>query len=576
VYNALKAYLIPTNNHDKRWTEFVTVLVQHWKKDQPVGPDREAQATANFVFYADELPDVNPYPQYSVPDKDAVTNARTFLNGFPLEDSIYRSMLDAAGDKLKSIVFNRDYPDTQDTVRNVFRVEPWFTKLAYINFQKRLQNPDANFDREEWVLGPLTQRNIDWAKIATDLKTRYDQDFINTWRDFLSATSEAVPYGSFPRASAVLERLGSPTSPLMQLFCVASENTNVPSKEVMQAFQPVQLVTPPGCPTKLISSDAKPYVAGLGNLSNALKSIGSQGNPNEAAALSAKNAVSEALNAENALQLNFQPDPSDPKSTVLDKSQTLLKDPIQRVDPTLEGIAGAAINGQASSVCAAINPVFRKYPFNPSGEDATLQEVNEVLNPATGKLWDFVRGTLGPYVQKSGNSYIATMGQTAKITPSFLNFLNRAALMSQALYHGDASANPNMNFTIHAMPSPDVDHVTLSIDGATLSGDPKTGVSQSFPWPGSAQDFTLLARFGGSSSDFTMVHKPGLWAVWHALERAERNGNNVQWTQATEGVGPTMINGHPLTVNFGLDATSGQILRAQYFSGLGCPTRAVQ
>jgi type VI secretion system protein ImpL len=578
VYNALKAYLITTNNHDKQWSDLVPVLVQHWKKDQTVDSERESQATANFAFYAEELPEANPYPQYSVPDKDAVTNARIFLNKFPLEDGIYRAMLDAAGDKLRPIIFNRDYPGTEDTVRNNYRVEPWFLKQGYINFQKQVQNPNASLTREEWVLGPSTQQNIDKAAIMANLKVRYDKDFIKTWREFLAATSESVPYSDYVRAASVLERLGGPQSPLMQLFCVASENTSVPVKEVSDAFQPVQIVAPPGCLRQLISPAAKPYVEGLGNLSNALKAIGPVTAPNQSAAQSAAGSVSNALTAETGLVTGFPSDPTDPKATVLSKSQSLLKEPIEQVSPTLGGLNNVVVNGQAGGMCATINPVFRKYPFNSnSKEDATLQEVNEALNPQSGKLWAFVKGTLATFVQQAGSDYVAIPGQPSTVTPGFLGFLNRASHMSQAIYHGDPSGNANMSFTIQALPSQDVDHVSLAIDGITLAGDPKNKPSQTFPWPGSAQQFTLQARFGGSSSDFTIVSTTGLWAVWHALERADRGtGDSLQWTPITPGEGPIKVNGHPLTVKFGLDPQSAQVLRAQYFAGLSCPGKAIQ
>ena len=408
VYNVLKAYLITTSHPEKRWSELSPVLTQHWKQDQQVSVPREQLAERNFDFYAEELPSDNPYKQFAVPDAVAVENARAFLRRFAQADRIYRSMLDAAGDKLKPIVFNRDYPGTEDSVHNMYRIEPWFTKTAYANFQKQLQNPDAYFTGEEWVLGKETAQSYDKAKMVADLGALYDKDFVNAWRAYLAATSEALPYSNYVRAANVLEKLGGPQSPLMQLFCVASENTNVSKKEVAQAFQPVQLITPPGCVRQLVGGTANPYVAGLGNLSNALKAIGPVSTPNQAAAAAAAAPEGAALNAASTLTLGFQLDPSDPKAIVSTKSAALLKDPIEHVPPTLEGIAGALINGQAGDMCAAINPVFRKYPFNPSSkEDASLQEVNAALKPQDGKLWAFVKGALAPFVQQAGSDYVA-------------------------------------------------------------------------------------------------------------------------------------------------------------------------
>lgn len=584
VYNVLKSYLITVHYADKAraWNDFSPVLLQHWKKEQQVQPEQDTQAARHFAFYADDLSNGSPYPLVAEPDKlTEVTTARAFLNRLPLEDSIYRSMLDGAGARLKPLIFNHDYPGTSDTVQNTFKVESWFTKLGYTNFQKQLSSADPLSSREEWVLGPLTQHNYDKQQILAHLRVRYDQDFIETWRKFLNATRESIPYGNYLRASSVLEKLGGPQSALMLLFCVASENTNVATPEITQAFQPIHQIAPAGClpQMQLISPLVNPYAAGLGNLSIALKGIGPIGNPNEAAAGNARGAVTNAQSAENALQLTFRPDPSDQRGLVLNKSEALLKDPIEGVPPTLDGINGAALNGQAGATCAAINPLFHKYPFNPgSKDDATLQEVNQVLNPQSGTLWKFVDGPLAPFVQKVGTDYAATTGQTAKVTPGFLAFINHASRLSQALYHGDPSGNPTLTFTMTALPAPDVDHVTLTINGSALSDAPKNKPAKTFTWPGTGQQSASLeARFGGSTTDSSVINRSGLWAIWHVLERAEHGADNsLGWTIRTAEEGPVMMNGHPQTVKFSLDPLSAQILRPQFFGNLNCSGKAVQ
>ena len=96
--------------------------------------------------------------------------------------------------------------------------------------------------------------------------------------------------------------------------------------------------------------------------------------------------------------------------------------------------------------------------------------------------------------------------------------------------------NPNMSFTIQALPSDNIDHVSLTVDGGNLSGDPKNKPYQTFAWPGTTQEFTLSVRTVGSTSDLSITNKTGLWAVWHAIERADRAaGNSLQWTPVTQG-----------------------------------------
>jgi type VI protein secretion system component VasK len=192
-------------------------------------------------------------------------------------------------------------------------------------------------------------------------------------------------------------------------------------------------------------------------------------------------------------------------------------------------------------------------------------------------LWAFVNGALAPFVQKVGSDYVATSGQSSKITPSFLAFLTHASRLSQALYHGDPSGNPSLSFTMTALPAADVDHVSFSVNGATLAGSPKNSPSQRFSWPGTGQpNASLTASFGGATES-SVINRTGLWAIWHVLERAEHGGDNsVQWTIRTAEEGPVTMNGHPESVKFSLDPQSAQILRPQFFGSLTCPGRAVQ
>src|SRR5262249_11367618 len=56
TYDALKAYLITTSNHDKSDKAFLTpVLMKWWQSGRDAGSDRQQLAQKQFDFYADEL-----------------------------------------------------------------------------------------------------------------------------------------------------------------------------------------------------------------------------------------------------------------------------------------------------------------------------------------------------------------------------------------------------------------------------------------------------------------------------------------------------------------------------------------
>lgn len=582
VYDALKAYLITTDRHEKSTPEFLTpVLVQHWQQDQQVDAQRQDLARQNFDFYAQHLAVRNPYPKFAVPDAGAVASARAYLNKLPPEERIYQAMLVAAGSGAKPIIFNVDFPGSRETVINNYKVDPAFSKNGYANFARQLQDPEKYLYGESWVLGDQSFGNFDRRTVLSDITKRYNQEFEKAWQSYLNATS-VVGYSSVPDAANKLQQIISPKSPLLEAFCVASDNTAANKQLPPQAFQPVQFVTPPGCFEKpLVGAGNSAYMQSLSTLQGALQAVGpiDRADPGNVAA--ANTAATQALTAVNTLSFSFAPDPADPKSTVLAKTSAILREPITRVPPLLKGAGAGPVNAAAGNLCASIAPMLKKYPFNSrASAEASLEEVNDFLKPNEGRLWQLYNTSLKQYLIPSGSDYAPAAGQQLSVTPAFLRFFNHAARMSEALYHG-ASAQPNLTFSMQVLPSQDVTHVSLMINGQTLSTDLKGGPkSQTFSWPGSTQGVSLGVVFGGGA-ELTVVQTTGLWALWRFLDSGERmqspgNQLQVEWLVKSSAGQISTINGHPAAIRFALDSPNAQIFHPQYFGGLACTSRAVQ
>lgn len=580
VYDTLKAYLITTNHHEKSTQDFLTpTLLQHWQNGQQVDNERLELARQNFDFYATDLVVANPYPRYSTPDGTAVETARAYLKRFAQEERIYQAMLLAAAKDVKPIIFNVDYPGSAQTVLNTYKVDPAFTKTGFANFQKQLKDPDKYFAGEEWVLGPQAFADYDKQKLVQDLTKRYQQDFVKTWREYLRSTA-VVNYKDVPDAASKLQQMTGPQSALLQVICVASDNTAVADKDVAQVFQPTQFVTPPGCSHQLAAASNNDYMGKLIALQSALQSVGPIENADPNNVTQALNQESQAEVAVGVLARNFSIDQGDTRNGVDSRTAQILRDPLLKVSGLMKGAGAGPVNAAAGGVCASISPMLRKYPFNPrSTTDADINEVTDFLKPGTGKLWQLYNEKLKAYLTPSGSDYVPATGQQLKVTPAFLSFFNRAAHMSQALFKGD-SQTPNFTFAMQPIPAPDVAHVTLTIDGQTLSTDVKNGgKAQTFTWPGGAQGVYLGVKFG-NSPEFQIAQTSGVWAVWHFLDSAEKwqplgTQYDMEWVQKTSA-GVTNINGHPAAVKFALDPQGAQVFRPQYFSGMGCISKAVE
>jgi type VI secretion system protein ImpL len=569
VYDSLESYLITTQYSNKvgEMPTFPTVLLDRWKKDQATTKLQHDLALENFQFYSTDLPQGNPYPDASRPDENAVATAREYLKNYNQEQHIYQMMLADAAGKDKPIIFNQDYPDSRGVVINSYPVSAAFSKTGSDRFLKALADTGRYFSGKDWVLGPYASAIKPIEQQKKDIADMYNKDMIQKWQNYLNATAVA-PYMNLQDAIAKLDKMGGGQSPLMRVMCVASDNTSKVN-DAKPVFQPLQVVTPPGCMDQPMGANASSYLASLIALQGALKQIQSAPtDPN--AANSAKSVAIQAEGEVTKLSGTFNPN-----SPVFKKTTQLLKDPITNTDAVMSG----GVNAGAGAVCAVVNPILSKYPFNPNSlADATLEEVNQFLNLQSGQLWQFVNGPLKPFVMLAGTDYVRNPAQQKPVvTSQYLDFLNRSKRLSDAIYKGGST--PNLTFTVTPVAAPDLDHVTLTLDGTTLSADPKQGTSKTFTWPGPTQNAELLARWGGAPNDNTIAEKSGLWAVWRLLNtaRVTLNGSQYQVQWALESsAGPTMIHGHQVVIPFALDAQGSQIFSRGYLSTLRCISKAVQ
>ncbi|HZS55615.1 MAG TPA: ImcF-related family protein [Bryobacteraceae bacterium] len=576
VYDSLKSYLITTQYSNKvsSMPTLATVLLDRWQKGQATTKTQQDLALENFQFYVEDLPQGNPYSDATRPNENAVFTAREYLKNYNQEKHIYQLMLADAGRGQKTIIFNQDYPDSKGIIINGYPVDPAFSKSGSDNFTKELGDPKRYFSGEEWVLGPSAAPPKSAKELKDDFSAMYSKDMIQRWQGYLNATSVA-PYKDLNDAVEKLDRMGGGQSPLMRVLCVASDNTSKIT-EAKAAFQPLEVVTPPGCLDQPMGANASSYLASLITLKGTLQQIASQQPPDPNAAKTVTPIAIQAEGEVTKLSGTFRPD-----SPVFQKTAQLLKDPITRVNEVLAGNVVDAINSGAGEACKAMSPMLSKYPFNPSSKaEASLDEVNQALNPQSSKLWQFVNGDeMKKFVTLNGADYVANPAQSKPVvTAAYLRFLNRAKHLTDAMYKG--GPKPDLSFSVKPLPAPDLDHITLTIDGTTLSTDPKQGTSKTFSWPGTTSNAVLLVRFGGASVDSSLSDNTGLWAIWHLLDTAQKlsvagNQYQVQWVLSTTA-GPVIINSHPATAPFVLDAQGSQIFSRGFLSGLGCVSKAVQ
>lgn len=567
TYNPLKAYLITTSNAEKSTVDFLpAVLLQYWENGRV--PDTEQQkdlAALQFEFYAGELTRGNPLP--IPPDTLAVNRARTYLASFGGYQRIYQSMLAAANKQAASVDFNKNYPGSSATVVDSHVVLGAFTKTGYAFMQDAIAHPDRYFSGEVWVLGSQTSASsLDRAALTQQLATSYGTDFANEWRTFLHS-AQVARYSSLNDASAKLQLLSNPNSPLLALFFTVSSNTAVGNGDVVKEFQPAQALVAPDNPDKFVGQGNQTYMNGLIGLQAAVAQVAQApptGNPSDPSVVAP--IVQASTQAHTAATQTAQAFNLDPQAHVDQTVLQLMQDPINSVDAVVRGRGAAQANGGGAGFCSAFNQLISKYPFNPNATlEANPSDLTTLLQPGSGALWQFYDASLKQLIVQQGTTYIAAPNAPVKVSPDFLRFFNRVAQLSNGLYGPGSQGLP---FTVHIIHSTGIQSVTFQVDAQSVSG---SDVSKQFTWsPSTSHSAQLTANYGSGSLPLQFS---GSWAVFRllAIGKLVQSGATDRLDYPLEIANtPIKVGGTPLVVHIELSGPNASLFVPGGLSGLHC------
>jgi type VI secretion system protein ImpL len=565
TYRPLKAYIITTSNPNPDSAadtiEFLpAALLNAWQGKNAADPGVAALAQTQFATYARLLaqPDSCMAGIGGSPDQPAIAQARGYLNGFQGFQHVYQSMLAAAGRKVPGFTFNGKYPNSSAHIVNTFPIQGAFTKDGFAFMQDAILHPDPYFRGEEWVLGPSSGQQIDRAALTAQLRQAYYANFIQTWRTYL-AKSTFVGYRNYADAGNRLSVLDSNTSPMLELFWLISSNTAVAAPEIASQFQAPQAVVPPSnSDSRLLASPNQAYITGLQNLEGAVKNLATAPNQNDPAAAApvSQAAISAEQAAEN-LRNSFTPD----RTANLDQTSfRLLQAPIESAKALAAQAPAAAAGGGAKSFCAAAEPVFVKFPFNPqSTVDATPEEVAQIFAQPQGTFWQFYNNSLKSMVQQTGTSFTPMPGSTVKFGRGFLSFLNHAATISTAFF--PTGNQPSLNFTLTPDKADSIPNAVLNIDGQQLT---VTSAPTTFHWVAQPASHVTL------TGPINPPPYQGTWSVLRFAYESEhpapnRLKNNFQVNNRTLGV-----------VIYDASGSGAPLLNPEFMRGFRCVTNPAQ
>jgi type VI secretion system protein ImpL len=212
-----------------------------------------------------------------------------------------------------------------------------------------------------------------------------------------------------------------------------------------------------------------------------------------------------------------------------------------------------------------------KFPFSStSPTPASVSEVNAILAPDTGALWQFYNATLKTSLMPQGTQYIPAPGAPLQVTPSFLHFFNRVAALSSAFYPAGAKS-PTLTFTLRELPSKGVQNATLSVDGQSTSS---ANAVQQFTWNAQSAASAQLTASYLDAKDLPLLQFPGTWSLFSLLDKAHaqrtNTGAELEFPLEISGTPIKLPDGTPLVVRFDLSGSGAALLTPGAFNGLRC------
>jgi type VI secretion system protein ImpL len=353
----------------------------------------------------------------------------------------------------------------------------------------------------------------------------YLEEYVRHWREFLDA-SQVLRFRSLQDAARKLEEIRGAQSPLLRLFALVSQSTDeIDSIRVGRAFQPLHVVAPRDSSNDLtqsyIGETNITYMNGLANLYVSVdEAAGSRGEAAESAKTTARQSADAAKVAVAQLAQQFDPHPD---AVAVGRSiENLMRAPIDQAERWLAparvaaGGGGSEVNRRAAALCRDMRPMLAKFPFNPdAAEEATLDEVAQMLQPNNSALWNFFNEALSEVLQEQGGQYVAR--EEVPVTASFLEFFNRVADISQAIWQ-DRSTEPQFRFTFRPRQYDQISSVELSVDGRTQVFSPEARGTGTYVWEGErARDVRLTVSSGGTRN---VLSHSGTWAIFQLFRGA--------------------------------------------------------
>ena len=616
VHRKLKARLMVSSSGACRPdpTLVPVVLKQTREKiDFRSASDWKSLSDLQIDFYAKELEYGNPAPVFE--DVVALNRGRQYLRNIAGVNQHYNAILSRVRQETKP----RNLGELAQDYKKVLKggdVSAGFSIEGLAFVVNESKNAKSTFLSDcvfkGWTQAPTAETNPENDEdLAAEIQRLYVQDYKKSWSEFLKGYS-IVPFASPADSAKKLEALSSNRSPLLALFALVANETNISDEslakkisdlmakagqvvgfgakaipkpsfvpaEIPQFFQPVHEVVPANSEI-WVTEKTNAYIEALARLGGAMQAIADS--PDAATRANASQAASTikqtATEAVGQIARRFKPNGVDKDV------ERLLREPIKQSEQFIEtnpAVTGAReINDKLRDLCKAYASVSEKFPFKRSSpQDTTLDEFSALFAPELGQIWKFQAGPLGPFMQLENSQWkLKDPSAKPQVTAEMLAFLNRAQLVKDALFPKGAT-QPQLAYRLR----PDLDSsfkastVEVEIDGQTHQWT--LPYQWQFTWPAAAdQKPVATARVRTGEVAYAFTSHGGVWGIFRMMDDAEQReprSPNIEWKYTRLAGQQDPIQPAPVRMVFAEFPNGVDVFHPQFFGGIKCPTAAVK
>jgi len=498
-YDLLKAYLMLTDDYkDKAEASHISnTLKDYWVKESKVPAGMELIAQQQLDFWAKQV-DRDEFPRINM-DKPLVEAVRKKLQAFPAVFRYYKGKVteiskqvdEKIGPMSVDGILTRNGADTS-YMDGTYTVPGAFTLEGYKLMKEAINDADSKLSAEDWVMGEQGKNDIAQTTDAGTLQERYMRDYTDNWRSFIKNVN--VKYNK-ENAKEALQDFSSASSPMKILLTQIAKNTNFSAKPQSQGWWDwisngisnmfsSQVSTDTGGST-LVEKEFLPLFTfvGTSDKSNApidvyQTEIGRVANKYSGFSATEINQISQDLAKDDDKKFTELRSAKSKIDSLLNSVGstptgqdlvTLLKEPLDN----LSSLLGADAKTQlAKTWNEQLLPLAQKaesgFPFADTETDADLTNLTDYLNPVDGKLSKFYDDRLKKYFDGNPGNLKLKENSDVKFSDDFVNYLNNAFRLRDALYGKNASPSFSYQFTLKPV---DKGIIEGTIDGQSITSE---------------------------------------------------------------------------------------------------------